>query len=188
MYVLYCPHCSCKATSTNHPVSYGDPRKHCPHCNKIYIDPYCTEPALRDYRPLTVWHQLKTSLPTGIMLAALIAIAAELFTQNSQFACLVWGIGTPVFWLLSFLLFLLTQRRHECFRLKTWQESDHRLRDPKYAAILARSGYQVPGRYLSSDFQASPTSLHVPCAAVKTSTSFKKRTPPPYMPTGSEFY
>lgn len=188
MHVLYCPYCSRVVETTNHPVSYGNPLKQCPHCSKTYIDPYCTEPALREYKPLSVKHQFWTNIPSGVTFAGIIAIIVFLISKNNRLGCLIWGIGTPIFWLLSFSYTLLTQKKCELCRLKTWQESDRRLRSPKYASILANYGYSVPARYLPSEFKANRAVSPYQGATVATSTSGKKRNPPPHMPNGSEFY
>ena len=188
MHVLYCPYCNRVLESTNHPVSYGNPLKQCPHCTKTYIDPYCSEPALREYKPLSIKHQFWTNISSGITLAGLIAIIVFLISKNNRLGCLIWGIGTPIFWLLSFSYSLLTQKKREPRRLKTWQESDQRLRNSEYAAILANYGYSVPAQYLPPDFKVNRNAFPYHGATVAMSTSDKKHNPPPHMPNGSEFY
>lgn len=185
MYILYCPHCRRVTETTNHPVSYGSPLRTCAHCGKAYIDPNCTEPALRDYVPCPSRPQLLRSLTGGITCSGLIAIVTALISQNDRLGLLIWAVGSPILFLTIFCCLRLTQRKREPRRLRVWVESDQRLRDPEYASILANYGYRVPSRYLPS---GSRTAAFCPGATVETSTSGKLQNPPPHMPDGSDFY
>lgn len=188
MYVLHCPHCDALIESTNHPVSYGNPIKICPKCRRQYIDPNCTEPALRPYKPLSVTHRLKASLSGGFAFAGFVAILVYFITKDNRLGLTIWGIGTPLCWLFSFLLSLHTQKKREKGRYQRWQESNQRLRNPKYAYSLKYYGYHVPAQYLPADFPHDPAALTYLGATVESYTSRKEKNPKPHMPDGSEFY
>jgi len=188
MSVLSCPHCDHVIESTRNLIRYGNPINDCPACGKKYINSYCTEPALRPYKPRTVLHQFQIGASAALLLALAVGLIVDLLSDNTTSWICAGGtflVGTP----LCFLWCLLTRDRGEEPRLKCWQESDRRLRDPKYAAALKFYGYNVPPKYLPYDYQKYRKELTYPGATLETSYSFKKkRNPPPRMPNGSEHY
>ena len=187
-YYFYCPHCEQLIKSTVHPVNYGTPVRQCPACGKSYIDPFCTEPALRKYTPLSTQHLLQDSFYGGIGAAVLITLAATFVVKDSTTRWIILGTAILLCIPLFFLWCLKTKKQSEEERLKRWRESDQRLRDPNYAATLQLFGYKVPAQYLPPEFWKKEELLSLPSAIVEPPGSFKKRNLKPHMPTGSDKY
>ena len=185
---FYCPHCEQLMKSTAHPVNYGNPIQQCPACGKPYIDPFYTEPALRKYTPLSTRHLLQDSLYGGGGAALLITLAAALVVKGSAIRWIIFGIAALLCIPFFFFWCLKTQKQSEENRLKRWQESDQRLRNPNYAATLQFYGYKVPAQYLPSEYWKEKESLSLPGAIVESPGSFKKRNLTPHMPNGSDKY
>lgn len=184
---LYCPYCGFHLETTTHPVSYGNPIKTCPQCSTRYIDPFCSEPALRPYKPLSAPRQLWSALGDGFLLAVIAAVIAEFACGSTTTALTVAGVVFPVGSVLCFLRHLSTHKKTEARRLARWQESDKRLRDPKYAAALKLNGYHVPPQYLPSGYWQDRETLTYRRVTVKDSFGTKKN-PPLHMPSSSEHY
>ena len=121
-------------------------------------------------------------------MAFLIALAASLVVRDNTIRWLVFGIAVLLCIPLFFFWCLRTQKQSEKKRLKRWQESDQRLRDPKYAATLKLYGYLVPAQYLPPEYWEKKDALSLPGAIVESPGSFKKRNLKPHMPSGSEKY
>lgn len=174
-YAFYCPYCKHHLSSTNHPNSYGTPLKLCPKCGKTYLDSYCTEHALKEYRPVT---PLKRALSAGFLSlfpAALLGALVSGIAQSNSAFWLPFGIAFLAFWIFLFARAARNRERIEQRRLKEWQESDKRLRDPSYATILENFGYKVPSRYLPPNFTPDPDSLPYQAAWVRKPGSARKR-------------
>lgn len=182
----YCPHCSQSIRSSDPPDSHI-PLKTCSKCRKHYIDPSCSEPALRPYKPLPVWYHLLTSCHNGACLSLLATMLASIAVKDSSVRWLIFGVGIPVFSLLLFLRRMLSRKKIEKLRMQTWQESDQRLRKSRYAVALKLYGYLVPAQYLPSRYWENTDSLTFP--GIIASTRFgEKRNQKPNRPSGPMDY
>lgn len=157
-YSYRCPYCNHHIETLSSPVGYESPLKKCPKCNKTYVDPYSEELALNPYQPQSVLKILLSSIPHGIGTAVLIGFIAFLITKSDAVGLLFLGVSSVVCWLLWFLFSILTRSKEEAQRLKKWQESEQRLKNPKYAFTLKALGYSVPAQYLPSNFTQDPQS------------------------------
>lgn len=153
-YYSYCPYCDRRLTRGKTSLkTSGPPIKKCPECGKTYCDPNCFEPALTPYKPLSLPQLLRSSLAFGFLSALLAFAIATFFTESLGSVCTVAAIAFAAGFLFYFLFLLLRRNSIEERRLKQWQESDRRLRDPNYAARLKNAGFEVPSHYLSTVFR-----------------------------------
>ena len=184
--VYFCPHCK-RTIRAQDPPSTHIPLKTCLICGKHYIDPFCSEPALRKYSPLPVWNHLLSSFSSGIISSFLLTLLATTIVDAASTRWLIFGLGACIVFSLSLLHRMLSRQKSEKVRLETWQESDRRLRDPKYAITLKLYGYHVPAQYLPSGYDEQKNSLSLP--GITVSDSFgKKKNPPPKNPNGPMDY
>lgn len=170
--LYHCPHCK-EIIETPNPSDLYIPLKTCSECGKHYIDHFCSEPALRPYKPLPVWYHLLTSCYNGVLLSILAVLLASIAVKNSSIRWLIFGVGIPVFFSLLFLRRMRSREKIEKLRLQRWQESDRRLRNPKYATTLKLCGYLVPAQYLPHRYWERADALSFP--GIIVSDSFGKR-------------
>lgn len=182
----YCPHCS-QSIRTSDPPGSHIPLKTCTKCGKHYIDPSCSEPALRPYKPLPVWYHLLISCQNGALLSFFATMFASIAIKDNSIRWLIFGVGIPVFSLLLFLWRMHSRKKSEELRLQTWQKSDQRLRKSRYAVALKLYGYLVPAQYLPSRYWEKADSLTFP--GIIESTRFgEKRNQKPNKPSGPMDY
>ena len=182
----YCPHCS-QSIRTSDPPGSHIPIKTCSQCGKHYIDPSCSEPALRPYKPLPVWYHLLISCQNGALLSFFATMFASIAIKDSSVRWLIFGVGIPVFSLLLFLWRMHSRKKSEELRLQTWQKSDQRLRKSRYAVALKLYGYLVPAQYLPHRYWEKKDSLTFP--GIIESTRFgEKRNQKPNRPSGPMDY
>ena len=189
-FCLYCPHCEELMKSTTAPASYGNPIKTCPKCGKPYIDPNCTEPALKKYKPLSFRNHLLTSFSGAATLSFFVALLSSIAIKDTSIQWLIFGISTVILSFVIFLHLIRSQKEIEKERLKMWQESDQRLRNPKHATALKLYGYSVPAQYLPSRYWEQKDSFSLPGATISSPGSYgkKEQNPKPHMPGGSDKY
>lgn len=157
-YSYRCPYCKHHIKTTSAPVRFESPLKPCPKCSKIYVDPYSEELALKPYRPQPTSKILLSCIPYGIGSAVFIGFIAFLITKSNSIGLLFLGVSSVACWLLWSLFSILTRNKEDARRLKKWQESEQRLKNPNYASSLKNLGYHVPVQYLPSGFKPSPES------------------------------
>lgn len=151
-----CPYCKTDwQIAADNPVSYGCPLKTCSGCRKVYLDPYCKEPALTPYQPMSKGKLFLGDFFGGVMLSFLAAGLVLVFSGSERAAGITLAAGLPVFWLLLFFHSLLTRKKVEQRRFALWQESDRRLKDQSYAVLLANLDYAVPRHYLPDNYRYS---------------------------------
>jgi len=153
-YNSYCPHCNCTLERGRRTLkTSGCPIQECPECGKTYCDPYCFESALRPYKPYPLIKFLFAALYWAFLTACLVSLITVLVTRTTEFPWLVMGISLGAIWLIILIYYLMSRQRIEENHLREWQESDRRLHDGKYAALLKAVGFQVPSHYLPEDYQ-----------------------------------
>ncbi len=182
----YCPHCKEEIRRSDPPDSHI-PLKTCRECGKHYIDHYCSEPALRPYKPLPVWYHLLTSCYNGVLLSVLATMLASIAVKDSSIRWLIFGVGVPIFFSLLFLRRMRSREKIEKERMKTWQESDRRLRRSRYAVALKLYGYLVPAQYLPHRYWEKTDSFTFPGVTVRDSFG-TKRNQKPKKPNGPMDY
>lgn len=165
-YNIYCPHCSHRLSRGKTSLkTYGCPIQKCPECGKTYCDPYCFEQALRPYKPQSLFKLLFASF---ILASGAGVLFGGLTDTTAASDRLVWSITAVSFvaaWLVIFICLMKSRDRVEKKRLNDWQESDKRLRDGGYAALLKAAGFKVPSHYLPEDYQ--PTFPSIPPNVVR---------------------
>ncbi len=112
---------------------------------------------------------------------------ASIAVKDNSILWLIFGVGIPVFSLLLFLRRMLSRKKIEKLRMKTWQESDQRLRKSRYAVALKLYGYLVPAQYFPHRYWEKKDSLTFP--GIIESTRFgEKRNQKPNRPSGPMDY
>lgn len=188
-YIFTCPYCDHLLKQEELVCEIGNPFKTCPKCGKTYLDPYCTEPALRDYRPNTLLQQVRKALIYGLFPGFILVMLVGLVFRPDCPEWLIFVLAIPLSWFAVFTLLLFNRRKLERSRRKRWRASDQRLRDPKYAVRLSLCGYHVPRRYLPSDFSPGQSSPPYRSAIVQKSGDFrKKKSLKPVSPSGTDYY
>lgn len=162
-----CPYCKTDwQVAADNPVSYGCPLKTCSRCHKVYLDPYCKEPALAPYQPQPKVKLLLGDFFGGVTMSFLAAGLILALSSSERAAGITLAAGLPVFWLALFFHSLLTRKKVEQRRFALWQESDQRLKKQSYAVLLANLDYAVPRHYLPADYRYSPEKARYQPASV----------------------
>lgn len=160
-YNSYCPHCE-HTLNRNMGIATkysGCPIKSCPQCGKTYCDPRYFEPALEPYKQHSIPRLFFGSLPLAFTVAVLVLAATYLITRSDDLTWTITAIGFVLSWLIIFLCSVKNRDSIEEKRLKEWQESEQRLCDPQYAALLKSARFDVPARYLPLEFSPDPESV-----------------------------
>lgn len=168
-YNSYCPHCD-HVLNRDMGISSkysGSPIKTCSNCGKTYCDPRYFEPALLPYERRSIFSLIFRAVPLSFVIAVLSLGVVHLIPRLTN---LLWPVTVAVFcasWLLLSIRAISKRSTLEEKRLKEWQESDQRLSDPNYAALLKSAHFDVPARYLPADF--IPNTDSVPMKAKEKS-------------------
>lgn len=170
-YNFYCPYCKHLLTSTEHPNSYGNPLKVCAKCGKTYIDSYCTERAFFKYRPSSAARHAGGAVVVAFTVSFFPTAIAWFISQSDKVCWITFGISFLLLWLGYFLYCRFNREKISQREFELWHESDQRLRNPEYAFILKKFGYNVPSRYLSSDFAKKHDPLPYQAAWVRKPTA-----------------
>lgn len=160
-YNSYCPHCG-HTLNRDMGISSkysGSPIRSCPKCSKIYCDPRYFEPALEPYKRYSLLRQFFGALPLAFAITVFVLFLVYSITRSDHIAWILGAVSLGISWLLFFFYSIKKRRIIEEKRLKEWQESDQRLRDPNYAALLKSARFDVPSRYLPENFIPDPNSV-----------------------------
>lgn len=134
-----CPHCGYTQTSSYYhkssKYSYGSPVTRCPKCGEIVVDRDIIEIAVDGVRK----PDLMPVSPAGIFYG-IFGLVMFIASKGSFFFLLI-GLFFPAIELSSY------EKRKEMIKKET-AESEARLNNPVYAALLKKLGYNVPQKYL----------------------------------------
>lgn len=157
-YYPQCPYCKIILKGSDRAPAFGPLLGTCHHCGKHFLDPQAKELAFQPYEPLNLARHMLRSLMYAIVFGGFPPLLLTAFPQYQPLFSHALISAAAIF-LLSLSIRLLRREKIEKDRHALWLESDRRLRDPKYATLLAQHGLPVPPNYLPPGFRRDPNAV-----------------------------
>lgn len=156
-YEIRCKNCGKKLLtySKGCSVQYKSPVKICRKCGTMYADPRCHEIALDGIPPDTF--SVRSNAVFAIIGALILYRGIYLFGKYQlgvpnkmqwmlPSVFVIWGAATAVWGIAEIILIVSGMKKRKFDALK--RESEERLNDKNYAAVLRNLGYEIPEKYL----------------------------------------